>query len=207
MSTLGERIAKARRAAKLKQEDLAAACSVSTNQAVSNWEHDKTSPKASDLVIIARLTGVPLKWLVDGIEIPINDVNVPQVTVLGVIVPRVDWPDLAAYIGGDQTKITGYIRSAFPCGINSFSTLIDDRSLEPRIRKGYSVVIDPDQAPAPGELCMVLNAGTLMVRRYRPRGAETELAPDNDDFETIRVTNFADILVGAVTEWTAPRGL
>lgn len=207
MSTLGERIAKARTGAGLKQEDLVAVCSVSTAQAVSNWENGKSAPKARDLVAIAKATGVSLKWLVDGIEFPGHGATVTPENVLGVVVPRVDFEDVPAFLKGDRTQIKAYIRSAFPCGNNAFATLINDRSLEPDLKIGYSAITDPDQAPRPGELCMVLMGSDLMIRRYRPRGAEVELAPINPDFETIRVTNFADILVGAVTEWTAPRGL
>lgn len=61
--TLGDRIARARRHARLEQVDLAATMGVS-RQMVSKWERDEREPKPSQVERIAEATRVSYGWLV-----------------------------------------------------------------------------------------------------------------------------------------------
>lgn len=66
-SSLGERIALARRHARLSQGSLAEAVGVS-RPAVSQWESrlpNRTEPTTENLRAIARVTGAPMYWLAD----------------------------------------------------------------------------------------------------------------------------------------------
>lgn len=62
--TLGVRLYMARRGARLEQEAIAKACSVS-RALVSRWERDLSEPKPSQLRVVAEVTGCSYSWLVD----------------------------------------------------------------------------------------------------------------------------------------------
>lgn len=63
--TLGDRLAKARNAARISVEQMAAELGVSRNT-VTNYEHDKTPAKRAVVRTYAATTGVPLEWLEGG---------------------------------------------------------------------------------------------------------------------------------------------
>lgn len=60
--TLGDRLAKARRHAKLEQDDLAERIGVS-RALISQWENDRSEPRYSALRIWAAACDAPLQWL------------------------------------------------------------------------------------------------------------------------------------------------
>ena len=65
--TLGERIAQLRREAGLSQEGLAERMGVS-RQAVSKWENGSSEPSTANLLALAKLYGVDLGALLEGVE-------------------------------------------------------------------------------------------------------------------------------------------
>lgn len=67
--TLGERLAKARKDARLEQEHMARIFNVSTS-AISNWEKDISQPRKMLAVIAtwAAETGVPQGWLLGTLD-------------------------------------------------------------------------------------------------------------------------------------------
>jgi transcriptional regulator with XRE-family HTH domain len=64
--TLGRRIVQARSYALLKQRQVEDALGIS-RRTLSSWEHDKTSPSVQQLIALARVTGFPATWFVDGL--------------------------------------------------------------------------------------------------------------------------------------------
>lgn len=60
--TTGNRLAKARNAAKVSSEGMASQLGV-TRTTVSNYEHDRTRPTRAVLVVWSQVTGAPLEWL------------------------------------------------------------------------------------------------------------------------------------------------
>lgn len=56
----------ARTAARMDQQQLAAAIGVARNS-VSNWERGVSEPTASAFIRLARATGVSLEWLAEGV--------------------------------------------------------------------------------------------------------------------------------------------
>lgn len=64
---LNERIAAARRAAGMSQEQLGEALGVS-RQAVSKWESGASDPSTVNLLALARLYGVSADELLRGVE-------------------------------------------------------------------------------------------------------------------------------------------
>lgn len=63
--TIGNRIAKTRKAKGFTQEYLAESLGVS-RQAVSKWEKDQTAPDTKNLIALASLLGVSVEYLASG---------------------------------------------------------------------------------------------------------------------------------------------
>lgn len=64
-STLGGRIAQARRFAGMTQTELAAAIGKHM-RAVQNWEKGVNEPTVSSVVLVSQVTGFPILWLIQG---------------------------------------------------------------------------------------------------------------------------------------------
>lgn len=64
-ATLGDRLAAAREAAGLGQNELAARLGVRP-KTLRDWENDLSEPRANRLQMLAALLGVSLRWLLTG---------------------------------------------------------------------------------------------------------------------------------------------
>ena len=73
-ATLGDRLAAARDAAGLTQDDLAQRLGVRA-KTIRDWENDFKEPRANRLQMLAALLGVSLRWLLTGEG---NDVSPPE---------------------------------------------------------------------------------------------------------------------------------
>ena len=80
-ATLGDRLAAARDAAGLSQEELAQQLGVKP-EALDAWENDWKEPRANRLQMLTGLLGVSLRWLLTGVgegpEDPEGAQDVPQ---------------------------------------------------------------------------------------------------------------------------------
>ncbi len=206
MSTLGNRIENARIDKGKTLAEVGEACGGKTPQAVKNWQDGKSKPSGRDLMTLADFLGVSLKWLIYGVDETPSDGNLGD-QLGGRTVPHIDWENLSIRQNEDRTIASRYVRTHFPCGINSFSTNIVDRSNETTsadsLAVGDSVVIDPDEKPAPGDYCLAFVDGEPMIRLYRPRADHIELAPANANWPAIHVQ--PDAIIGPITEITKPR--
>lgn len=63
--TLGGRISLARDAAEMSLEDAAAVVGVEP-QTWSNWENDRSAPRANRLDMLAGVLGISIGWLLSG---------------------------------------------------------------------------------------------------------------------------------------------
>lgn len=73
--TVGGRIAQARSYTRLSQNRMREALGVD-RKTLSSWENNRTSPSVQQLLIVARVTGFPATWFVDGLdERPRQDSN------------------------------------------------------------------------------------------------------------------------------------
>lgn len=64
-ATLGDRIAAAREAAGLSQQDLAARLGV-RKRSLLEWENDRAEPRANRLSTMSGILGVSIVWLMTG---------------------------------------------------------------------------------------------------------------------------------------------
>lgn len=75
-ATFGDRLAGAREAVGLSQEDLARRLGVKL-KTVRNWENDLAEPRANKLQMVAGLLNVSIRWLLtgegDGLDAPQDD--------------------------------------------------------------------------------------------------------------------------------------
>lgn len=199
--TVGQRIKEARKKARLTQTQLGAACGGKTPQAVFFWEHDKTIPSASDLATIAGLTNTTIDFLLSGKG---GDAMSPSTPLPGRIVPSVPWQHVIDFIAGNYSSLSS-VRSHFDCGLNSFATKVADVANAPAIEPGHSLIVDPDQAPDPGDYVLAKINEQLHVRRYQPRADSVHLAAINPDWPSYTVSDWDSAFVGTVTEIARPR--
>lgn len=205
MATLGQRLRQARRGRRLTQQNVADAVGV-TSAAVSQWELDQTQPSQHALGILSGLTGVSLNWLYFGEERAAIDHSAYETATVGRVVPSIEWTNIEQFVAGNVDIASGSVRSHFPCGQNSFQTFVHDRSNEPDLSVGDSIIVDPDRRPAPGEYCLAFVSGEYVIRRIRVREKSIELVPKNDDWDVAEVGAGADAIVGAVTEYSRRLG-
>lgn len=71
-STFGDRVAAARRAAGLKQEELAARLGIKL-KTIRAWEDDVSEPRANRLAMMAGMLNVSIIWLLTGAGEGVND--------------------------------------------------------------------------------------------------------------------------------------
>ncbi|UZR29057.1 XRE family transcriptional regulator [Methylococcus mesophilus] len=190
METIGERIAFARKAAGLSQEELGAKLGV-TKAAVSNWETGATkSPTPDNVLGVAKATGYRIEWLITGKEpreaeysrrkrgMPAEAGNSEgsnaelgpelapsrRIPVLGTaqLGDNGYWAELEFPVGyGD-----GYV--SFPSrDPKAYAVRCRGDSMRPRIRDGEFVVVEPESEPIPGDEVLVkAKDGRVMVKTY-----------------------------------------
>ncbi len=73
MDTIGSRIKKARKAAGLKQYELAHRLGMTSQSGVSNWERDITEPLRHNVLALAEVLSVHPAWIEYGIAVPETD--------------------------------------------------------------------------------------------------------------------------------------
>lgn len=203
--SLGIRLRQARKRAGMTQQEIGSKIRNLTGQAIARWESGHTHPDPEDLGVFCRITGANLFWLVYGEE-P-NGARPESVGVQGRVVPKLLWDQLIARVDGLLTVPSEeFIRTHFDCGERSFATVVHDKSNEPEIQPGDSVVIDPDAAPKPGDLVLVRHNNGVILRKVRMREAHIELVPAHIDWPTVTVATLdASNLIGVVTEHARPR--
>lgn len=89
---------------------------------------------------------------------------------------------------------------------HTFALEIRGNSMAPEFSPGDRVIIDPDIPPGPGDYVVAKNGGGQTFKRYKSRGIDKEgkpmfdLEPLNDDFETIRSTDYNIEIIGTMIE-------
>lgn len=149
METLGERIARLRRAKKYTQHTFADACGWDSASRVGNYERDLREPSLADLRLMARILGVPLIELIEGDtpnevrELPEQYAAIPQLTAIA-----------AAGNGhlNDHVEVNGglvfkrewlYRKGLKPQNLIAFYA--EGHSMEPTIADGDVLLLDKSQ--------------------------------------------------------------
>ncbi|MGT2444495.1 helix-turn-helix domain-containing protein [Ensifer adhaerens] len=200
--TLGEQLAAARKAKKIRQHVVAEELGV-TIQAVSQWERDKTVPSALNLARLSSFLGVQFKGM-EALK------NIPMLGKPASYAPMIVPFSTLFYGQGKQPledEAERFSDSDFldfdfdnnemvpitwqPAG-NVFAMRIEDRSMVPQFLPGDIVIVDSGVAPEPGAFVVAQKYPSKggLVRKYQSRGEDEEgraladLSPLNPDYPT-----------------------
>ena len=202
---IGRRIAAAREAANLTQEQLGERLGTS-GQTVSGWEIGRTAPrKHGDYKKIADLTRTTVDWLLHGLDPAGNAASLPVPGEVGRIVPSVSPEDVAKYLKGDKRVVDGFVHTHFPCSSCAFRTFIRDAANWPDLEVGDSVIVDPEVRPRPDDFVLVLHRGMPMVRVFKDRNERVDLEPKNrshSELKDIDAAAFDEMFLGTITEFS-----
>lgn len=199
MKAVGQRIARAREHAQLKQKDVAKQFAISS-QAVSQWESGRTRPDSLRLAILARMFNIRLEWLLDGsgpMSANGGAAEAPrQPNILVPIVNRAeasDWAGLGELTSSESAE--GFLHTDLPVSGSALAVVIDGRSMEPDFQPGDKVIIDPMVPPRPGDFVMAKRDGDqeATFRKYRLKsrdetgGDAIDLLPLNPDWPSLTI--------------------
>src|SRR5262245_8745415 len=196
---VAERIRKARKEARLTQEQVAKALGL-TKQSVSHWETARWLPAQADLGPLARLLGKTTDYLLTGIGPAPGSAT--QNVQIPILVPYASKGQLLEIARGhlDPKEVEG----RWPSSIHDSDALIAfgaiDRGIESRIPADSVLTVRYRKLPEPGEIALValLANNELLLRRYRPgsSGKPGEvpftLKPDNPDYGEARTISKKD---------------
>ncbi|MDX7900117.1 LexA family protein [Aeromonas media] len=218
---VSERIKTRRSACGFTQEQLAARVGV-TRVAVSHWERGGAEPKGRYLNDLADALGVTVDWLLTGDgeargqpapEVMPGYHNVePAVIPQGTRVPVLsyvqagNWHEMceqATAFDGNVEYVTAGV-DVGPCG---FGLWLRGQSMEPFFKEGDLIIVDPDEAPQPGDFVVAKNGSEeATFKKYRPRGIDEsgqevfELVPLNDDYPTMHSDRQHIQIIGVMVE-------
>jgi SOS-response transcriptional repressor LexA len=211
-TTLGQRLARARRHAHIKQKDVARRFGISS-QAISQWESGRTRPDSQKLVRLARLFDISLEWLLaesgpmnsDGI----GAADLRHSTRVPVIdrVQAGDWTEIAdPYALGASDE---FLQTDLGVSGSTFALVIEGRSMEPDFLPGDKIIIDPAVQPRPGDFVVAKrdNDEDATFKKYRLKSLDEqgydviELKPLNPDWPTLAIDrNHPGHIVGTMVE-------
>ncbi|WP_323888152.1 LexA family protein [Aeromonas caviae] len=221
METINDRITASRQAQKMSKAELARRVGIS-HASVSKWESGLNQPKGRYLNDLAAALGVTVDWLLTGDgearaqpspEVMPGYHNVePAVIPQGTRVPVLSyvqaghWHEMceqATAFDGNVEYVTAGV-DVGPCG---FGLWLRGQSMEPFFKEGDLIIVDPDEAPQPGDFVVAKNGSEeATFKKYRPRGIDEsgqevfELVPLNDDFPTMHSDRQHIQIIGVMVE-------
>ncbi|MGN5073424.1 LexA family protein [Aeromonas veronii] len=221
METINDRISARRRAQKMSQDELAKRIGI-TRVSISKWESGLNQPKGRYLNDLAEALGVTVDWLLTGSgdtpelaeEQPIPGYhNVePAVMLPGKRIPILsyvqagNWREMceqATTFDGNVEYVTASVDIG-PCG---FGLWLRGDSMLPQFKEGDLIIVDPDEAPQPGDYVVAKNGSNeATFKKYRPRGIDEngqevfELVPLNDDYPTMHSDRQHIQIIGVMVE-------
>lgn len=221
METINDRITASRQAQKMSKAELARRVGIS-HASVSKWESGLNQPKGRYLNDLAAALGVTVDWLLTGEgeargqptpEAMLGYHNVePAVIPQGTRVPVLSyvqaghWHEMceqATAFDGNVEYVTAGV-DVGPCG---FGLWLRGDSMLPQFKEGDLIIVDPDEAPHPGDFVVAKNGSEeATFKKYRPRGIDEngqevfELVPLNDDYPTMHSDRQHIQIIGVMVE-------
>ena len=191
MTSLGARIKRARKAARLTQASLAERLGVSQPQ-VPKWEADQTVPSLSHLIGIAETLNASVAWLLLGdsqLQERAENATVPPLRVTGALIPMVSL-DQAAEKNFDNPQ--GLVNPVIPVQGEAAVVVLEDDSNEPAHPRGSMWVLSYDRRAKPGDMVLARHGADLvpMLGEYAIRttdqGQVHIVTPKNDRWPAAR---------------------
>ncbi|MEH8144832.1 S24 family peptidase [Aeromonas hydrophila] len=206
-----ERIKELRKKQGLTQQKLGEL--IGANRAsVSQWESGDVSPSADYLVALARVFAVSPHWLSTGKGSPEPSNVEPAVIPQGRRVPILSYVQAGNWreVCEQATAFDGnveYVSASVDVGPCGFGLWLRGDSMTPLFSEGDLVIIDPDEAPRPGDYVVASNGSNeATFKKYRARGEyengqpRFELVPLNEDHETLSTDQTPIIIIGVMVE-------
>lgn len=206
-----ERIKELRKKHGLTQQKLGELIGVKKSS-ISQWENDEHSPSGDNLAQLSKVFGVSAHWLSTGKGSPEPSNVEPAVIPQGNRVPILsyvqagNWREMceqATTFDGNVEYVTASVDIG-PCG---FGLWLRGDSMLPQFKEGDLIIVDPDEAPQPGDYVVAKNGSNeATFKKYRPRGIDEngqevfELVPLNDDYPTMHSDRQHIQIIGVMVE-------
>ncbi|WP_421169186.1 LexA family protein [Aeromonas dhakensis] len=206
-----ERIKELRKKHGLTQQKLGELIGVKKSS-ISQWENDEHSPSGDNLAQLSKVFGVSAHWLSTGKGSPEPSNVAPAVIPQGNRVPILsyvqagNWREMceqATAFDGNVEYVTASVDIG-PCG---FGLWLRGDSMLPQFKEGDLIIVDPDEAPQPGDFVVAKNGSDeATFKKYRPRGIDEngqevfELVPLNDDYPTMHSDRQHIQIIGVMVE-------
>lgn len=206
-----ERIKELRKKHGLTQQKLGELIGVKKSS-ISQWENDEHSPSGDNLAQLSKVFGVSAHWLSTGKGSPEPSNVEPAVIPQGNRVPILsyvqagNWREMceqATAFDGNVEYVTASVDIG-PCG---FGLWLRGDSMLPQFKEGDLIIVDPDEAPQPGDYVVAKNGSNeATFKKYRPRGIDEngqevfELVPLNDDYPTMHSDRQHIQIIGVMVE-------
>lgn len=176
-----------------------------TASAVGQWEKDESEPPREAVIAFAKLTRADASWLFTGIhseqlgqsgQLPAGGRLVPKLNI-----SRIDATNPVESATGDV------IHSHFPCSARSFWLPVFDGRNAPEYVQGDHIVIDPAEAPIPGDMVLARVDSAPMFGAYAEReGGVIAIVALNPKWSPAELKSIrGDHILGVMTEHAKPR--
>lgn len=201
--SLHVRLKAARLHAGFTQEQVATRLGVSKSS-IAQWEardaSRRTVPTYENLIKFAKMTGAPLDWLASDEPLDEDGLDLSPVPAETRIVPVIEPGFLASYITGTgKVTVSGTLIEPAGTPESAVAVRCQDGAMEPEIRRGDLMIIDPDAEPRPGGFVVVLDGESFVgARKYRDTGRGVELVPLDGDYPTLDASDFTIVPVIAL---------
>lgn len=221
METINDRISARRRAQKMSQDELAKRIGI-TRVSISKWESGLNQPKGRYLNDLAAALGVTVDWLLTGSggspessaeqQIPGYHNVEPAVIYQGTRIPVLSYVQAGNWreMCEQATTFDGnveYVSAGGEIGPYGFGLWLRGDSMLPLFKEGDLIIVDPDEAPHPGDFVVAKNGSEeATFKKYRPRGIDEngqevfELVPLNDDYPTMHSDRQHIQIIGVMVE-------
>ncbi|MGE6107872.1 LexA family protein [Aeromonas sobria] len=221
METINDRITASRQAQKMSKAELARRVGIS-HASVSKWESGLNQPKGRYLNDLAAALGVSVNWLLTG-DGEVRGQTAPEVVpgyhnVEPAVIPQGTRVPVLSYVQAGNwremceqaTTFDGnveYVSASADIGPCGFGLWLRGDSMLPQFKEGDLIIVDPDEAPHPGDFVVAKNGSEeATFKKYRPRGIDEngqevfELVPLNDDYPTMHSDRQHIQIIGVMVE-------
>lgn len=223
---ISERIFSRRNALGLSKTALAKAVGVS-DVSVGKWESGFNQPKGRYLNDLAAALHVSVEWILTGSEgdeavsTPASQIDQPNVVAArlpaGIQVPIISyvqaghWREMSEEARCFDGSVE-FVAVGEGVGPHTFALWVRGDSMLPQFKEGDLIIVDPDEAPQPGDFVVAKNGSDeATFKKYRPRGIDEngndvfELIPLNEDFPSMHSDRQHIEIIGVMVEHRAFR--
>ncbi|WP_429226167.1 LexA family protein [Aeromonas veronii] len=218
---INERIKQTRKRLGYSQEILGSRVGVS-RVSISQWERGENTPNGRYLNELAAALGVTVDWLLTGEgnapsssgeqQMPGYHNVEPAVMLPGKRIPILSYVQAGNWreMCEQATTFDGnveYVTASVDIGSCGFGLWLRGDSMLPQFKEGDLIIVDPDEAPQPGDYVVAKNGSNeATFKKYRPRGIDEngqevfELVPLNDDYPSMHSDRQHIQIIGVMVE-------